>query len=638
MRSARSIWAALVGFVAHPIAGVAEHPPSLPRRDNIPPPPLPEPIEVVQLPLPPVTPNDWPGGCTLDINPRGTGCIAIDSNLQNGNFLPDGNHILAIVNFTGAPAIPSPASVYDGMNLILVRTNGTNFPNGDPWKCVTCGVPEGNMVGSWSANDDTYPQAFLDGKRVLIGYNIADCSPYDLVSEECTPNTTFLYPIRWNTAADGSGPSGSFREVRIHPDNVHIGFNSFSFSGSSLGEFAYFARLSFNPSPTTGSPLSPRYDLVNITMLYDSSSRQLTADGNQLIFNPEALAFGEFRGFTGRGDEVIYLGSNVESCNFDVFAANMTTGKVRRITRDPGYTDPIAVSADNKWQIILTTYGTGRMAFLAGMRGVPPITDVITEGSTASVRNNQNRRFFQPWLLDYYGGRGDYIGQQINAAGDGSTGSINDPNWNAGADPRWSHDGTRVVYFQALVVPPECGGTNPLPCPNSTAPGGGTYRLMLAIFTGRTPDNPPEIAPVPDVVPWGIPYVPGSAPPLSPPLVEGDYTLGGIVCGHAQTSFTLDSTGSYIKNVVATYHNYSDDGLHFISGTENVTATPISLTLTHLDWYSDLSSTGVAVSTKVTSPDGFHLEIDELNPIFNANGTLTTTVDGRVYKQPVNGG
>ncbi|MEV7015977.1 hypothetical protein [Streptomyces sp. NPDC093991] len=52
--------------------------------------------------------------------------------------------------------------------------------------------------------------------------------------------------------------------------------------------------------------------------------------------------------------------------------------------------------------------------FLAGMRGVPPLTDLLTTSAVPSVRNNRQRRFFQPYPIDRYGDRGDYFGQQIN--------------------------------------------------------------------------------------------------------------------------------------------------------------------------------------------------------------------------------
>ena len=37
-------------------------------------------------------------------------------------------------------AAPDPASIYTGVQLILLKISGA-FPNGDQWKCITCGVP-----------------------------------------------------------------------------------------------------------------------------------------------------------------------------------------------------------------------------------------------------------------------------------------------------------------------------------------------------------------------------------------------------------------------------------------------------------------------------------------------------------------
>jgi hypothetical protein len=111
---------------------------------HFPEPPNPELIEVVELPLPPVVSSNATGACNAKINPRGTGCISVDTggeqDFQSEDFTPDGKHIVANVVFIGAPAAPDPASIYDGEQLILITTDGTNFPNGDPWKCITCGV------------------------------------------------------------------------------------------------------------------------------------------------------------------------------------------------------------------------------------------------------------------------------------------------------------------------------------------------------------------------------------------------------------------------------------------------------------------------------------------------------------------
>ncbi|WP_157488988.1 hypothetical protein [Pseudofrankia sp. DC12] len=61
-----------------------------------------------------------------------------------------------------------------------------------------------------------------------------------------------------------------------------------------------------------------------------------------------------------------------------------------------------------------------------------------------------------------------------------------------------------------------------------------------------------------------------------------------------------------------------------------------SLAVTKVDWFSGLTETGGVTATKRTSPDGFRRSIDLLTNSFDATGTLTTTVNGKQYKQPAN--
>ncbi|KAM5343423.1 hypothetical protein ACJ41O_011960 [Fusarium nematophilum] len=612
---------------------------TVPKAD-IPPPPDPEPIKLTTLPLPPVAPSTEVGACTLDINPNGTGCMTVSSNLdfQAGGFLPDGKHVLVFVTFTGAPLSPDPASVYNGSQIIAVKTNGATFPSGDPWKCLTCGISEKNAVGRTQTFD--YPQAFDDGKRVLFGTNVLDCGKYKLVSKECTPERAHIYPIRWNTTPDGSGSGGPIRELRLHPDNVHLGFSSFTNTNGKLGQFGYLGRLEFNAKPTKGTPLAPRYDLAKVTRLFNPDSKQhIETRGDALVINHEAISVGELRGFSGRGTEAAYVGHPVESSNIDVFAVHLQTGKVRRLTSHPEYCDPMAISPDDQWIAVEDTRGTDRQMWLSGMRGIPPVTDLISTSVTSATRNNGQRRYFRPYLLDRHGDRGEYFGQKINGEGEGVPGSgdHNDPEWNAMADPRWSPDGTQIVYWEAQTISPACGGANPLPCYPSQEPGGRQTRVILATLTTRKPLKLPAVKPISDKVPWGVAYSPGDAAPDRPAPSAGNYTLKGLSQGYADVEIVSGPSGS-ISEVAVVYHEYSDDGSTFLNGLERVRALGLSLTLTRIDWYSKLTQVGTSTtSTKVTSPDGFHLEIDVLTNIFQANGTLNTTINGHVYTQPANG-
>jgi hypothetical protein len=228
-------------------------------------------------------------------------------------------------------------------------------------------VPDDHESDLGELNHD-YPQAFPGGKRVLTGSSILDCGQSLLVSEKCGPEQVFIYPVCLEDKKDGSGPGASLRELRLHPDGLHIGFNVFSFLGGRLGQSAYVGRLQFNPSPSTASPSGPRYDLVHVNQLYDPNAPQpLSNNGYQILINRDAIAIGELRGFSGTGQEVLDLGYPHESCNIDVFAAHLTTGKVRRLTSHPGYADPVQMSADDQSIVIMDTRGNDRTASVAGL-------------------------------------------------------------------------------------------------------------------------------------------------------------------------------------------------------------------------------------------------------------------------------
>ncbi|KAF2014223.1 saponin hydrolase precursor [Aaosphaeria arxii CBS 175.79] len=612
---------------------VAPFPTDLTYTD-IPPPPAPEPISLRTLPLPPSIASDEPGSCNSTINPHGTGCMVMKKGFQAGDFLPDGAHVLARVTFTGAPLSPSPGSIYTGEQVIIIKTDGSLFPNGDAWKCITCGLPSQNTIDMIPGFH--YPQSFRDSQRLLIGSNILTCTPFNLTDPQCTPSKTHIYPVRWNNPA--SNGFGAIRELRLHPDNAHIGFSAFTlYEDKTPGQLCYYARLEFNPSDP-----HPGYDLTNVTTLLSATGpKPYSISGRNIHIDSSALAIGELRGFTPSGDEVIYIGPPTESSNVDVFAAHLRTGAVRRLTSHPDYCDPITYSPSGDSMVVMDTRASGRMMWASGMRSVPPLIDLVTLVVAAGLRNNGQRRFFQPWLLDRWGDRGTYYGQQVNAKLEGrqgtpGSGAFDDPEWNSLADPRWSLDSTQLVYAQAQTTYPECGGENPLPCYESKEPFGRRQRLVVATFTGRKPRVPATVEFDADEVVWGTKYVPGEAPKKQLDVPGGRYILEGKTSGYADVEIGTGEGGGSVKSVEVVYHNFTDDGRTFLNGRESAKTSQDGQGKASIWWFSDLAQSGETVATKRTGDAGLKVNL-KIFDVSGWEGSFETTVDGVTHVIPDSG-
>jgi len=631
----------------------------LPKMRENPPAPRPEPVEISELPLPPTAPSSDEGSCTAAINPHDTGCMAAyDGGIFEGpSYMWDGKHVLMPVEYAGAPA----GSIYTGHQVIAIKTDGTKFPNGDAWKCLTCGVPDENQKGAnrapgpgagyinagsgfnWLSRPDPkaptfllvdHPQAFHDGRRMIAGSNVVDCGEFKLTDAACTPDKVHIYPMYWGIKADGSGPGAPLRELRLNPDDMHIGINSFAMLGEATG----IATLVFNPAPKTGT-LVPRYDLEKVTLFFNSSPEfaMFEPDPNRpgyLLHNTQHAA-GEWRGWSSDGKSYFVV-SYVASGNYDLFRVDLATGRATRITTDPGYTDPMKSSPDDKWFVCMDTRTVpGRTMWYDGMQGIPPLTDLVDGLMGAFAWRNANFRYFEPILIDRDGDRGNYRGQQLNA-GSGEPGSPSDPNWNGRADPAWSPDGTHVVYWQALLTSPACGGANQASCPVSTEPGGRRTRLMIAHLTSRKPLHIPPPKPVSDVIPWAWAYTPGAKAPMMQAVIPpGKYILQGKASGHADVELRGGASQFGLSGVFVTYTDFSDDGLHIINGTESAERVAgagggMMAMMGKMVVHSNLKLSGIETGTKVTGEDGFTPGLFGLKQ----QGTMTTTIDGTVYASP----
>ncbi|MGW5388125.1 hypothetical protein [Nocardia sp. NPDC003963] len=581
-----------------------------------------EKVTLAQLPVPPTAPSTEPGACTADVNPRHTGCV--DPGWGGfgsiGTYWPDSDHILVGVNFAGAPA-EGPGADFSGPQVLLVKTDGTGFPGGDGYKCLTCGHPAPPRPNDPSTDYSnsvalTYPiNGFRDGKRALAGTNIIDCGDYRFADEQCTPDRIRIHPLVWD--AD-TGQPGTLREPRLNPDDKHLGFSYMVQSDNRYEQIPFMGELVFDPA-------RGRYTVTDVRALHNPDPRYqpYVVDGEELRFNPAGM-IGEFRGWNHDGTAALGI-QHHQSGSIDAWSTDNRTGQSRVLTPFAGYTDPMAASPDGKSLLAEQVIGSGRVDFIAGIPGIPPIVEQMpTTGHVSGIRNSGKRRYFTPYLVDLDTGKS----QQVNAGGD--------PNWNAAADPAWLSDSTGVVWTENLATVPDCGGADPTVCPESSEPGGRRSRVMLARFDDATPVSPQPVAPAPEAV-WGVEYRPGDPLPPRPHLPAGTYTMRGAEQGSARVVVSENADRTFITEIAVTYTGYSDHPGIVVDGAERVHRAG-RIGFEPITWHSDLTVSGIYNGTKRTSePEGFTLHPGTIRNDFEATGTMTTTLDGHSYTQPING-
>jgi hypothetical protein len=138
---------------------------------------------------------------------------------------------------------------------------------------------------------------------------------------------------------------------------------------------------------------------------------------------------------------------------------------------------------------------------------------------------------------------------------------------------------------------------------------------------------------------WATPFVAGQPDPIRPVLPAGTYTLPGPDGGAATVTLELDAAGNTVQAVAVDYRRYAN-GCRVFDGHERVRRLPGGGFQPPIEWDSDITMTGCETGTKVTRTAGGEqgpMTMSTAGNNFQAEGTLTTTIDGQVYRQPANG-
>jgi hypothetical protein len=515
-------------------------------------PPPPEPIEETEVPLPPgvqVATVEWD---------------------ESGEAL--------FVTFT-APDVT-------GTQLATMNADGSDF------RCLTCGSAiTGNLRPS---------QRLRDGRRVLVPgpnnriprWNILECTPSLL---DC--QTSLLVPIQLPANPDPTQIL-QYRVPWVTLDDAWLVWSEVRQRGPG-GNLAVMGRLVRGADRYTISDarvIAP--ELTSLVLGNDSATwRKIT--------QPLEAKYGALRG----GRDWVIAGTP-SAGHYDTSVLDLSTGVMRRLTRHPDHDEGVRFSRDEEWAVLQTGRTDNRIEFL-GQLPRPPFIDWIAfsihfvgiagqpgDGISPGVDPDERDCYVDPWLLDRWFERGDYIGQRLSQPAEGWV-SIEG---NAGGFG-WAPDGTKIALIDRRWrhEPP-------------------ATRIRIAHLTSRAPVPPEDWVPlVPTPEPtWAIRYEDWRVP-----NTLGDFVVQGAVSGTATIHNEMGSTlQGYIE---VAFDGYSDDGVHVVDGIEWLDIP--FLVVSGADYAADLTLTGQHTGSMLGGiAYDFNADV--------ATGEVVSTLDGRVLSGP----
>jgi hypothetical protein len=491
----------------------------------------------------------------------------------------DGEHLL--FSFT-APGVT-------GTQVGRMREDGTDF------RCLTCGSAiSGNLRPA---------QILSDGRRVLVAGPNNPNARWSVL--ECTPSlldcqSSVLVPIQLPPNPDPTTPVLQYRVPHVTRDDAWFIWTEVRLRGpfGNLSAMGRLVRDAASYVVTDARVIAPA--LGSLAIGTDSDLWR----GTTQPFEAKDAAL--------RGGRDWVIAGTPGAGHYDDSVLDLATGEMRRLTHHPDHDEGLGFTRDEEWVVILSGRTDNRVEFL-GLLPRPPYIDWIafsthfvgiagqpSDGLSPGGNPAERDCYLDPWLLDRWFERGDYLGQRLLRPADGWQSTA------GGAD--FAPDGTKLVLteqrWRRLLAPGEREPT----------------RMHVATLPNRAP-IPPEkrIATVPTPEPtWAIRYEDWIVP-----NTVGVTVIPGKVSGTA----TIDNAmaTSVQGRIEVVYDDYSDDGRGVLDGYERLDV-PIAI-LVGADYEVDLTLTGARSGSMKGA-----IHYDFANDV--NTGEVVSELDGRVLTGP----
>lgn len=425
-----------------------------------------------------------------------------------------------------------------GTQLATVAADGSGFT------CLTCasGLITGNLkpVG-----------LFADGQRLLVAgpnnsnprWRVLECTPSLL---DC--QTSVLLPIQLPPNPDTTTPILQYRVPWVTPDGAWLIWTEVRLRGPG-GNLSAMGRLVREPT---------RYLVSDARVIAPQiAPGAIGTDPDR--WRGFAQAFEAKGGWMRGGRDWVEAGSPGAG-HYDAQLIDLATGAMRRITHDPDHDESIEFSSDEQWAVVHSGRSDNRVGFL-GLLPRPPYIDWLAfsvhfvgiagqpnDGISPGGNPNERDCYVDPWLLDRWLERGDYIGQRLSKPADGFESSGGN-----GGSFDWSPDGTKISLLdQQWKRLTPVGEVQP-------------SRLRIAALPNRARIDPAQVVPmVPTPEPsWAVRYEDWIVPDTA-----GETVIPGKAAGTATIRNELANVLQGFLRV--DYDHYSDDGLSFLDGFESI--------------------------------------------------------------------
>ncbi len=411
---------------------------------------------------------------------------------------------------------------------------------------------------------------FADNTRILLGDSVLEC-PEGTTLDTCPEGAAAIVPLVYpQEMLDDPKVARAWSEVVVSPDCEHVAWTMLRTDCGAANALGQLVRG------------EDGYTVEDARYCSSIAPFALDADDPARLV-PLPVVGGEVKQFVHGGAALSLVGADASGASQSV-VTSIATGATQLVTNCPGYDETTIFSPDERYGMTMTTRFSpttdlGVLGLVPRPFGDPVRTmasTIYTYGVTGVRSERQGN--VGPALINIQRSMSEkgYVGIDLSSP---------DENWVYASPMSWNGDGTKAMWMERQRQ------------------GGGVRVQVVMLLEAEHGDAVPAVE-TPE---------PGDWAPQDPAVADLSGTVQGKLAGVCTVS---QSSGLLAhKSVELVYDGYSDDGVHFYTGTESCSS-------------SILTPTDYAAQLTVTDASGAQVGSMDVELHFGAAYSLASAFTG----------